>query len=668
MGRNEAHNHRLLISSTDMATVPLAQTQSFPMPLMTGGTLVTDAGTVEGEFAVNLKFRQVATNNKTGTCTSHGGLTEWMASTVRGESDRGGILWNGYMYRVQGASVYQYSTAGVRTLIGTVANDGLKCRLDYSFDFLMIVSAGKLYYYCPSGFSTASSVAVSGGGLSYAVGDTITLGALGLYATVTVTAINSGTQASATAQLTGSVVSGFIVTNGGTGYSNPTVTIGAPPSGGTTATARAIVDDGVITEILVVDGGSGYGTVVPTVTISAPDGGGVVSTASVTNAPQVLTEYLPTNPVAQVLSSGGGTGASFNVTWESKGNFIQVDMDLSAGITTVTDACYMAGYIMVTDGVDVWCSSLVNLAFFPGYYGSAEYDPDGIVAIYKLNNQLYVLGKNTTQTMANTGGNNFPFTAQSSYTFDIGCVSRQTMCYTNHSLAWIGGGRNMPNGVWFLNGNSPNKISSAAVDYELAQLTADQVAVVTMESMSFEDSEFIYVHLPRKTLVFDFTATTALGVKFWTQLNSGPTSASYYRARNFVQFNGMWAAGDVADNRIGYLDSTTGGHYGEPVINRSTGPLTMLPLASAALRSVELKCITGQAGDTSRVGMSYSADGIRWSQVRFAPAAPRGAYANRIIWRPGALTIGKMQMRIEHITTQHVTWFSCDLELEALNA
>jgi hypothetical protein len=216
---------------------------------------------------------------------------------------------------------------------------------------------------------------------------------------------------------------------------------------------------------------------------------------------------------------------------------------------------FMAGYVMVTDGVDVFNSHLVNPLYFPGYFGSAEYDPDGITYMYKLNNQLYVGGKNTHQTMANTGGNNFPFTVQQSYTFDIGCVSRQTMCYFNRTLAWIGGGRNMPNGVWMLNGNAPAKISSAAVDVELAKLTADQIAVVTLEAISFEDSELLYVHLPTKTLLFDATATVSEGIKFWTQLNSGASDADFYRARNFVRFNGMWACGDLADNRVGFLDS-----------------------------------------------------------------------------------------------------------------
>ena len=567
-----------------MARVPLADVQPFPVPLMTGGTVTTDDGNIQTQFAVNLKLRQISTDQKPGTPTDHGGLTQWVSSSATGESTRGGIVWNGVKYRVQGSSVYAYAADGTRTKIGTVANDGLRCRLDYSFDFLLIVSAGNLYYYSPTGFSHATSLSFASGGSGYNVGDTITLGPLGIYATLTVTGVS----------------------------------------------------------------------------------GGVLTSVSITNAPQVQTKFVPTNPVPQVLSSGGGTGASFNATWTSLGNFVQVDLARSTNITPVVDAAFMAGYVMVTDGMSVYNSHLVNPLYFPGYFGSAEYDPDGISYIYKLNNQLYIGGKNTHQTMQNTGGNNFPFTVQQSYTFDIGCVSRQTMCYFNRTLAWIGNGRNMPVGVWMLNGNAPNKISSAGVDRELAKLTQDQIGVVTLEAISFEDSELLYVHLPTKTLVFDAIATVAVGVKFWTQLNSGAHDTDFYRARDLIMFNGTWTCGDLADNRVGILDSTTGGHYGEPVLHQSTGPMAMLPLASAGLRSIELKCITGQSGDTSRIGMQYSSDGIRWSQIRFTSAVPRGAYDRRIRWLPAGLARDRMQIRISHVTTQHVTWFGALIELEPL--
>jgi hypothetical protein len=86
--------------------------------------------------------------------------------------------------------------------------------------------------------------------------------------------------------LRGSTVQSITITNAGTGYTGltPTVTISAPPAGGTQATATATVTGDVITAITVTAPGSGYLTV-PTVTISAPGEGGTQATATANIAP-----------------------------------------------------------------------------------------------------------------------------------------------------------------------------------------------------------------------------------------------------------------------------------------------------------------------------------------------------------------------------------------------
>lgn len=67
-------------------------------------------------------------------------------------------------------------------------------------------------------------------------------------------------------------VGSITITDGGSGYSAaPTVTISAPTSG-TTATATATVTGGVVTAVTITDPGSGY-TTTPTVTFSAPTSG-----------------------------------------------------------------------------------------------------------------------------------------------------------------------------------------------------------------------------------------------------------------------------------------------------------------------------------------------------------------------------------------------------------
>ncbi|MDQ0022904.1 hypothetical protein J2X90_000690 [Variovorax paradoxus] len=59
---------------------------------------------------------------------------------------RGGINWNGALYRVMGASLVKITYNGVVTNLGDVGGSG-PVRFDYSFDRLAIASSGGLFYW-----------------------------------------------------------------------------------------------------------------------------------------------------------------------------------------------------------------------------------------------------------------------------------------------------------------------------------------------------------------------------------------------------------------------------------------------------------------------------------------------------------------------------------------
>jgi hypothetical protein len=61
-------------------------------------------------------------------------------------ADRGGINWNGTLYRVMGNRLVSVSAAGVCTDIGYVDGTG-QVTMDYSFDRLGIAAGGSLYYW-----------------------------------------------------------------------------------------------------------------------------------------------------------------------------------------------------------------------------------------------------------------------------------------------------------------------------------------------------------------------------------------------------------------------------------------------------------------------------------------------------------------------------------------
>jgi hypothetical protein len=80
----------------------------------------------------------------------------------------------------------------------------------------------------------------------------------------------SGLPASATANISGGVVTSINVTSGGTGYNSATINFSPPQIvPGVTATAEAVIVNGIITEIRIINGGVGY-TSAPTIAISTP--------------------------------------------------------------------------------------------------------------------------------------------------------------------------------------------------------------------------------------------------------------------------------------------------------------------------------------------------------------------------------------------------------------
>jgi len=60
--------------------------------------------------------------------------------------DRGGINWNGTLYRVMGSKLVRVNSDGSVNIIGDVGAGG-PVSMDYSFDRLCIASGGRLYYW-----------------------------------------------------------------------------------------------------------------------------------------------------------------------------------------------------------------------------------------------------------------------------------------------------------------------------------------------------------------------------------------------------------------------------------------------------------------------------------------------------------------------------------------
>ncbi|WP_415325766.1 hypothetical protein [Chryseobacterium sp. MMS23-Vi53] len=137
----------------------------------------------------------------------------------------------------------------------------------------------------------------------------------------------SGTQATATATISGGVITAISINNGGSGYQTaPTVNFyggGAIVNGGAKARATATITNGVVTGITINNGGSGY-TSVPKVVLSGGNKGLLLPNLNLTSLTSTTTPVA--SPADGLLAYNGGTNSNnkaihfFNSTnsqWQS---------------------------------------------------------------------------------------------------------------------------------------------------------------------------------------------------------------------------------------------------------------------------------------------------------------------------------------------------------------
>jgi len=165
-------------------------------------------------------------------------------------------------------------------------------------------------YNIPANFlgGTLASITVSNAGSGYT--DRPAIGFSG----------GGGSGAAATAVLTGTSVASISVAAAGTGYTSiPTVSLAGFGGTGATATARMKAQTVAIqaagsgyaqNDTITLTGGTSTQAVI--LTVNTVGGGGEVQAVTITNAGNY--SVLPSNPVSQGSTSGGGTGATFNIT------------------------------------------------------------------------------------------------------------------------------------------------------------------------------------------------------------------------------------------------------------------------------------------------------------------------------------------------------------------
>lgn len=335
----------------------------------------------------------------------------------------------------------------------------------------------------------------------------------------------------------------------------------------------------------------------------------------------------------------------------------------------VIDLVWVDGYFMTTDGTSLVVTELSDpTQVNPLKYGSSEVDPDPVVGLIKLRNEVYALNRNTIEVFDNVGGDFFPFKRIDGAQIQKGVVGTHAACVYMEAIAFVGSSRNEAPGVYIGANASATKISTQEIDEILLEYTEQQLSGVKLEVRNDKSHQHLYIHLPDRTLVYDAAASQTLGDQVWFVLTTSITGFEQYRAKNMVWAYDKWLVGDPQSSSVGYLTQNTGNHWGQ-IVRWEFGTSIVYNEGKGALfTEMELVSLTGRvaAGIDPIITTSYSFDGSAWSQDRGIRVGAIGDTQKRLVWfRNGHMGHFRMQ-RFRGDSQAHLSFVRLEAQLEPL--
>lgn len=344
-----------------------------------------------------------------------------------------------------------------------------------------------------------------------------------------------------------------------------------------------------------------------------------------------------------------------------------VDPDLG----TVVDFVFIDGYFLTTDGTNLVVTELGDpTQVDPLKYGSSEIDPDPVVGVLELRNEVYAINRYTIEVFDNIGGTGFPFQRIEGAQITRGAIGTHTACIYSEGIAFLGSGRNEPPAIWYGRSGNTTKLSTREIDIILQGYTEAQLEDALIESRSDRSHQHLLIHLPDQTLVYDIAASQELEQPVWFTLDSGTDTPSQYRARDFVWCYDRWIFGDPLQARVGTVTKDNSAHFGSAVGWSFATQIIYNGSRGAIVHDLELAALPGYAatGAAPIIFTSSSDDGVNYTPERGISAGTRGQTQKRIAWRRLGFMRNYRIQQFRGLTDCHLPIARLEAQLEPLSA
>lgn len=277
----------------------------------------------------------------------------------------------------------------------------------------------------------------------------------------------------------------------------------------------------------------------------------------------------------------------------------------------VGDVCRIRGrYVFAQAGTDTfWLTSLEDESkpdlTAPAY--RAENMPDGILAMREYRDFILAFGSSTIEFFRLTGNADNLVQFASSYMVPVGIAGQFCLTEFMESFAFITSPARGQVIVAVMSQGVYNQISDRNTNKILAGYSSNELAGSFVESLKTEDNQFLILHLPRHTLVYNATS------QLWNIIKTGMND-DVHRAIDYRNEGDVVTCGDKLAGLLGKQDLTTSSQYGEdqeiilysPLINYERG----------LMFDMQLTANSGLASEVRRIFASCTADGINYGPER----------------------------------------------------
>jgi len=281
-------------------------------------------------------------------------------------------------------------------------------------------------------------------------------------------------------------------------------------------------------------------------------------------------------------------------------------------------------------------------------YATAESSGDILVSAKSVRNQLWLLGKFSTEVWYNSG-ETFPFNRNPGGVLPYGCSSKRSVAFFKDMLFWL----DNQNRVVIGKGLTIQPVSTYQIDYQIGLMKRKDNSVGFTYSQ--EGHDFYEITFPTDSKTFCYDITTGI----WHTRASGALNKRSI-ANCAIEFDSKVLVGDFENGKIYEYSLEAYDDDGEPkvAIRRGQTINDKKQRIFFGLFELDMETGIGNADVTDpQIMLRWSDDnGKTWSSEKWKSLGKTGEYKTRVRWKRLGSSFGRIfEVAISDAVKRNIT-------------